>query len=280
MLLTVVSRQDPASVNIGAQLQQEVDWEEVGEFQGRPVRRYGQMLVATIEGMHLHEDHVDRAVREEAGVDFDAVVFASRHKAASGKPSLTVHPIGNWGPKAKHGGEARELVPSMPGVMTPVLHRLREACRDLPHDATFEATHHGPFLETPACFLEIGTEEDHWSDPGLGWLMADILLELAEDPPPLAPHAPVLLAVGGGHYAPRHTDLVRSYDCHVGHILPDYHLRDGVPAGMLEQAVRRTPGCNAYVLNKPMGVPHQEEVEDVLEGLGLLKVTEDRLEPR
>ncbi len=280
-LLTLVSRADPASVNIGKQLRTRAKWEEVATFRDRPVLQHDEMLVATIEEKHLHADGVDAKLKDEAGLDFDGVVVASRHAARSGRPSLTVHPIGNWGDEARYGGEPHSLVPCLPAVQARLLLGLRDAARDLPHDATFEATHHGPLLETPTCFLEIGTTEDHWMDPRLGGIMADLILDLAHDPPPVAPMgAPVLLAVGGGHYAPKHTDLVRSYDCTVGHILPGYHLKGGVDEGMLEQAVETTPGCNGYVLNQPEGLAHQEEVEERLQDLGILPVTKGHLRER
>jgi D-aminoacyl-tRNA deacylase len=280
MLLTLTSRADPASVNIRAQLTGRADWEDVATFRDRPVLEHEGMLVATIDEMHLEADDVDEALREETGLDFDAVVVASRHKAASGKPSLTVHPIGNWGTEAKHGGRPETLVPAPTGLMTPILHDLHEAAGDLPHDATFEATHHGPALSTPTCYLEIGTREEHWGDPELGGIMADILLDLAEDPPPLVPPGPSLLAVGGGHYCPKHTDLVRGKEAWIGHILPDYQLREDPSEEVLRQGVERTLGCNGFVFNKPKGVPRQDEVEEFLEGMGLLRVTPERLRAR
>jgi len=41
--------------------------------------------------LHLHLDHVDRLVFQELGIAVDEVIFLSKHRAASGKPTLTMH---------------------------------------------------------------------------------------------------------------------------------------------------------------------------------------------
>ena len=38
---------------------------------------------------------------------------------------------------------------------------------DEEYDITLEATHHGPLLDSPTLYLEIGSDEERWSDPGL-----------------------------------------------------------------------------------------------------------------
>lgn len=198
-----------------------------------------------VEPLHLECDHVDRALKA-AGHDVEALLFASRHRAESGKPALTVHPIGNWG-EADHGGLPQRVAPCPPVLMSRILRRLHAEAAGTKHQATFEATHHGPYVESPACFVEIGTDEAAWTDPKLGAKVARALLAAGE--PSAADDAPTLLLMGGSHYAPRAGDLVKQGRANVGHILPAYALERGVSAATLLGAVRGTPGCRGYYLD-------------------------------
>lgn len=248
----LVSRADPASVTIRDALLDMHDWREVGAFRGLPVRALGDaFLMAEVEPLHLECDHVDRALRA-AGYAFDAVLFASKHRAESGKPALTVHPIGNYG-AADFGGAPGRLVPTPPLVVSRVLRRLHAEAQGTRHQATLEATHHGPYLESPACFVEIGTDEAAWTDPRLGAKVARAILAAAE--PSAGDAAPVLVWLGGSHYAPRAGDLVKQSRLNVGHVVPAYALDRSVAPEVLLDAVRCTPGCQGYFLDRSLPEP-------------------------
>ncbi|HWH08205.1 MAG TPA: D-aminoacyl-tRNA deacylase, partial [Candidatus Thermoplasmatota archaeon] len=206
-LLVLVSRADPASLTIRDALLAMREWREVGAFHGLPVRASGDFLMAEVEPLHLECDLVDRALRA-AGFAFDAVLFASKHRAESGKPALTVHPIGNYG-AAEHGGLPGRLVPAPPVLVARILRRLHAEAQGTRHQATLEATHHGPYLETPACFVEIGTDEAAWRDPALGAKVARAILAAAQ--PSAGDAAPVLVWLGGSG-----SDLSRKYPWHPG----------------------------------------------------------------
>ena len=45
------------------------------------------------------------------------------------------------------------------------------------YDVCFEATHHGPLLETPTIFLEIGSTEKQWEDEVPARILIKSLLE-------------------------------------------------------------------------------------------------------
>ena len=261
----LVSRADPASVTIRDALLDLAPWEEVGAFQGLPVRRHGELLMAEVEPLHLHGDHVDRALRE-AGFSFDVVLFASKHKAESGKPALTVHPIGNWG-AADFGGLPGRVVPTAPVVMGRVLRRLHAEAKGTRHEATFEATHHGPYLSTPSAFVEIGTDESAWRDPDLGRRVARALLA-AQTPGP-GDDAPVLVFLGGSHYAPRASDLVKKGKANAGHVVPAYALERGVEPRVLLEAIEGTPGCRGYYLDPRLVDKRPEDALQVFAGLEL-----------
>lgn len=286
--LILVSRPDPASCTIRDALLGMVPWHEIGAFEGLPVReahagetpRRGSpglppqgFLMVEVDRLHLECDHLDARLKG-AGLAFDTILVASRHKAASGKPALTVHPIGNFG-EADFGGYPRRLVPAAPQAMSRVLRRLVAEARGLKHEVTFEATHHGPYFETPTAFVEIGTDERAWTDPDLGRRVAKALL--AANEPSAGDEAPTLVLLGGSHYAPKATDLVRNARANVGHIVPGYAFERGLAPGALLDAIRMTPGCQGYFVDPRMSVAIPPELLQVFSALELGMWTEGEL---
>jgi D-aminoacyl-tRNA deacylase len=264
-LVLLVSRADPAAVTIRDALLDVGGWDDAGSFHGLPVRRRGEFLLVEVEPLHLECDLVDRSL-QKAGHDFDAILFASKHYAESGKPALTVHPLGNYG-DADYGGMPRRLTPTSPVLMARVLRRLQVEANGLKHAVTFEATHHGPYLESPGFFVEIGTDEASWSDRDLGRRVARAMLAAAT--PGVGDDAPVLVGVGGSHYGPRFGDLVKQRKANIGHILPGYALEKGVEPSVVLDAIRATPGCQGYYLDPRSLTKPPDVVLDVFGALEL-----------
>jgi len=163
MRLLVASAADPASVTQREALLRVASWEDAGSFQGSRALRHGEFALITIEDLHLYHDHVDRDAKDLFGGSPEVVVFLSKHRSESATPSLTVHPIGNFGP-AEYGGQPENLVPTAPAFMTEVLRAVRREADGLAYAVTFEATHHGPVLEAPSFFIEAGSTEREWRD--------------------------------------------------------------------------------------------------------------------
>jgi len=264
-ILILVSRPDPASVNIRDALLDMETWKETGSFEGLPLHEHGSFLMAETPKMHLDCDGIDDRLRA-AGLAFDAILVASRHKAESGKPALTVHPIGNFD-AADFGGLPRRLVPTAPRIMARVLRRLRAEAAGLKHQVTYEATHHGPYLQTPTAFVEIGTDETSWNDADLGRRVARALLAASE--PSAGDVAPVLVALGGSHYAPKATDLARQSKANFGHIIPGYALDRGLAPEVALDAIRLTPGCQGYHMDPRLVTTPPT---DVLQAFGSLEL--------
>ena len=267
----VASEADEASRTQRAALLALAAWDEGEPFEGRPSYHRGDAALVSIEESHLSRDHLDLALRTAFPEPVELVVYLSKHRAESRTPSLTVHAVGN--PKsAELGGRAGTLVPAAPRCMTAALRRLRWEARGLPYAVTFEATHHGPLLETPTFYIEQGSTEHEWTDPEAAAAIARTLLGLE----PI--DAPVAVGLGGGHYAPRHTDVALARRVAFGHIL-SRHALEGLPDEMLAQAVARTPGATlAYLHRKGLGKPESRGLEVRVRALGLRVVHEADLE--
>ena len=123
----------------------------------------------------LRLDNVHRTFSDTTGLDhssFSEVIFLSKHAAASGIPSLTVHPIGvPWLKQSdceRYGGIGGRASPPSNRIGSLYRSLLKETVArqlDDTFQVTLEATHHGPFCELPTCFVEIGSCVKTWDNP-------------------------------------------------------------------------------------------------------------------
>lgn len=284
--LLVCSLEDQASVTLRDAVLERLTWEPVPGVDGAhrcadaaadtDAAAAGDGLwLYTIDDLHLEHDDVDRDAAADLDVDggFDRVLFLSRHVSEANIPSLTVHPIGNFGP-APFGGREGALVPAPTDFLAPMLRALAARAPDR-YEATLEATHHGPHLRTPACFVEVGSDEKAWNDPEAADALVGALLQARASPA----KGPVVVGVGGGHYVPRMTDIARTRHVRLGHMLPDYHMEDGVDPGYVDRLVEATPGAEAAYLDRHrLGKRLIVEVQAMLEKRGIKVVRGGDLE--
>jgi len=223
MNLIISSEADTASINLKNRLLEMSEWDKDGKFDNRLIwkltKDYGDFCkkgtrLITIKELHIHAEEIDKKWLYQTNLNIDNIVFLSRHKAASGRPSLTVHPIGNWG-SANYGGKEGQISGSSPEWMTGLLLNIRKN-RISGYDVCFEATHHGPLLETPTIFLEIGSSELEWEKHEPAEVLIKSLLELK-------PATGIkVIGIGGGHYTPRFTEAAFSHEVCFGHMVANY----------------------------------------------------------
>ncbi len=260
MKLVVRSISDAASVNITDRLLELGGWREEGELEGLIARRKGDAVMVTIPSHHLYCDGIDAEVERDLGIRPSLVIFASRHTSASNLRTLTVHPIGNFG-AADMGGRPGALVPAAPREMTLAYRLVRARAKEagLGYQVSLEATHHGPYLSTPAFYIEIGSDEAAWRERGPASVLAGALDELLSTK---APEDPVALGVGGGHYVPRISDVAWERRVCFGHMMPSYVLDWGFRPELLELMIGATPGATmVYFHKKAIKTPLLRQME-------------------
>lgn len=272
MKLIVTSSEDNASMNIRARLLEKGGWKEAGTFDGDAVLARDDFLMVRVSRIHLDEDYVDDRVAHALGVRPEVVVFASRHRAESRIPTLTVHPIGNFS-TAEFGGKRGMLNPSSPHLMTSALRALRAAAQGLPFDVSFETTHHGPILNSPAFYIEIGSYEELWDRRDAAEAIATSILSIKDE------GHPVVVCAGGGHYAPRFSEVALSKRVSVGHMAANYAL-DSLDDPMIRQMAEKSAGAKkVYFHKKGMPKPKYRELRERFATCGLEEISSDDLEP-
>lgn len=273
-MLVICSERDAASVNIRDRMLEMGDLEEIGTFEGQPAYGgHGGHLV-TIGDESLFRNNLDAEVHHSLGVHHQVVVYLSRHSSKTGLKSLTVHPIGNFS-HARFGGFFRQLVHCCPGGMTRALRLMHRYAgeADLPHQVSFEVTHHGPYLNTPTIFIEIGSDEAAWEDRVPAEVIARTVLEIEPDI-----GGTVLIGVGGGHYAPRHTDVALKKDVCYSHMIPS-HAIAGLGTQTLDKMLDFV--CEArmvYFHRKAMAKPELRRLTEFFEDRNIQPVRERDLQ--
>jgi D-aminoacyl-tRNA deacylase len=257
-VMIISSSEDPASTHIKNSLLEQTTWKEQGTFYDTPIFRHismNNLVIVTIPDKKIRHENIDIEVKKQLNIDPRIAIFLSRHRSKTGDPTLTVHPIGNFS-DAEFGGKPKTLVPCAPRMMTHLLRLIKKNLQptDLEYQVCYEVTHHGPFLKIPTLFVEVGSTEIQWQQKEPASIIATSLLELLtkyhyeEDFPK---DIPVLLGIGGGHYAPRFTDVIFQKNVAFGHMIPSYHIDSGViDWTMIQQAILTTPDMKGVYLHK------------------------------
>ncbi|XP_061359494.1 D-aminoacyl-tRNA deacylase isoform X2 [Gastrolobium bilobum] len=238
--LLVATTTDPASINPANALLAMPGWQPRPHFQDDMKSFVNEGLRVLLHGKSIVvEDDLDKRWEEVTGEVIDEVIFFSKHTAVSNKPALTVHPIGvphlREGDVPPQGGKPGWAALPNPriGPWLRLLKNMAQAHNLVPEfEITLEATHHGPLTNKPTMFLEIGSTEDYWKRQDAAQVMAQLVWEglglgggtdvgnwSRENA-----NKKVLLGIGGGHYVPRHMDVVLKDDVWVGHLLSGYSL--------------------------------------------------------
>ncbi|CAN6675759.1 unnamed protein product [Malus baccata var. baccata] len=154
----------------------------------------------------VEEDDLDRRWEEATGERVNEVIFLSKHTTVSNRPALTVHPIGilhlresEAGPQGGKPGWAAPPSPSI-GPWLRHLNKFAQAHNLVPEFEFVESIYFVQRVKFTASAISI------------------VVTAREKD------KNKVLLGLGGGHYAPRHMDIVLKDGVWVGHLLSGYSM--------------------------------------------------------
>ncbi len=183
----------------------------------------------------INKTHIYASQEDIKDKEYDQVIFLSRHSTLSEtKPKcMTVHAIGNWG-KADLGGESNTVVKTDPFLIRLLLLNLKEnKPKEIKeYEVKQEATHHGPFLESPTLFYEIGSTNIDWENKLVSRYMIKILIDSIKDYNQKEIKEKnnwiAAVGVGGSHYCTRFNRYTfdRSKRYCFGHVVASYALKD------------------------------------------------------
>jgi D-aminoacyl-tRNA deacylase len=238
--LIIVSGGDIASTNQADVLLSNYSWFRMDDVEGLPSYSLGQIRMWIHDDGVLFEDDLDKRWNLATGETVIEAIFPSRHSAKSGKPSLTLHPIGvpqsDFDEVPLYGGRGGSAPPPSPRISSwwrNLIYMVEGTDLEQQFDLSLEVTHHGPWISVPSIFVEVGSTEKTWGHLGAANILAELIAkglglsdgqEIGVWDEQENAGEPVIITLGGGHYSPRANKLARNEGIWIGHMLAAYAM--------------------------------------------------------
>src|SRR3989338_5974937 len=241
-----------------------------GVIKGKAIKLY------TLSSELIHAESIDKEISA------DLFIFISKHVSQENHASLTCHPIGNFG-KAEHGGKEKVLCIAPSVYLKNILNELGKNAKGSDFDVTMESTHHGPFLEKPALFAEIGSTEKEWVDKNAGNIIAKSVMgaikqcDAFNNKGALANGSFLkdnslnnelkineskeyesVFIIGGGHYNHVANRAMLESNLAVGHICAKYNL-ENIDESLIKSAMEKIIPKPKFVLLDWKGLGKEKE---------------------
>ena len=195
---------------------------------------------------------------------YDFIIFASKHESAKKEKTLSVHAPGNWR-SAELGGE-RGKVCRVSALFNKkifeILNRNVKSSGLEKYKVTLEATHHGPLIQKPCLFIEIGSTPIEWEDRRAGFIIAKTIFEAIRDFKP-NPYNEVAIGIGGPHYCPNFNKIQLNSNVAISHIIPKYAFP--LTEEILQEAINKTEEEVDFVLLDWKGLGNAEQRKQLLD---------------
>ena len=244
------SLKDEAGINIAKQLKEHF---------------MPQVQIIELKKDSIHSENIDKDSRLK---NIDFLIFATKHQSSAKVPSLSLHAPGNWR-NADFGGKPGKVCPTSSQALKFLFQKLYKNAKTSNHNITLEVTHHGPLINKPCCFIEIGSNKEHWNNQELGKIIAKTIIEFQNFSKQQVKTA---IGIGGPHYCPNFNKIQLSEKSNIAisHIIPEYCLPLTQP--MLEQALEKTEEHTSLILLDWKGLGNQElkqKTLDILDKSGI-----------
>ncbi|MCX8151048.1 MAG: hypothetical protein N3D85_06075 [Candidatus Bathyarchaeota archaeon] len=257
MILLVYSNQDTAGTNIArCILKRQVFTASNQTCHSRTVytTNINQQLVTLVA---ITDEAVNAQNLPESFPNSSLIIFLSRHSSQSGKPTLSVHTPGNFA-EAKLGGLADTLSVSPANAMHIALKALNQQKqqRNLCYEVSYECTHHGPSLNVPTMFVELGSTPTQWRDLHASDAVAQAVLEMIGSLNESS--VPAVVGIGGPHYNQKFTKMALNNEAAFGHIVPK-HAVSLLNIELLSQCIQKTAEKTSCVILDWKGIKSQDK---------------------
>jgi D-tyrosyl-tRNA(Tyr) deacylase len=240
--LIVASKLDKAGINITTQLSQ-----------------FGEFKFYLVDKEIIYTENLDL----EKINQYDFIIFASKHKSESKQKTLSVHAPGNWR-LADLGGEKNKVCKSSAAFMKHIFEKLNNNADEYhlkDYTITLEATHHGPLIDKPCLFIEIGSTEIEWGNSKAGFVVARAISESIRDFKENS-YLETAVALGGPHYCPNFNKIQLKSNVAISHIISQYAFP--LTEEMIKEAINKTEEELDFVLLDWKGLGNSEQRQNII----------------
>jgi len=261
--LIVASKLDKAGANITTQLSQ---------FRKNPLLSSMQKENSSFD-FYLNDKEIiyTENLDLEKINKYDFIIFASKHKSKKQEKTLSVHAPGNWR-NSDFGGENWKVCRSSALFQKQIFEKLNENVKKYnlkEYKITLECTHHGPLINKPCIFIEIGSTENEWIDRKAGFILAktisDIIEEFKENP-----YNEIAIGIGGPHYCPNFNKIQLNSNIAISHVIPQYSLP--LDEEMVKEAIEKTEEEVDFALIDWKGIGPTEKRDEIIKVLDKLYI--------
>jgi D-aminoacyl-tRNA deacylase len=251
----IYSKKDEAGVNIAQELKNHF---------------LPQVQIIELAKDTIYAEEIDE--KEEALKNSEFIIFATRHQSKETRKTLSLHAPGNWR-NADYGGKPGKICSTSALALKFLYQKLEENAKAVNSDyeLTLEATHHGPLINKPCCFIEIGPSSEQWKDKNAAKIIAKTIADFQNFKKDSSIKS--ALAIGGPHYCSNFNKIQVSTESQIaiGHVIPSYILP--VNESMLKEVLEKTKEHLDLIILDWKGCGNSESRENLLqliEKMGLI----------
>jgi D-aminoacyl-tRNA deacylase len=241
--LIVASKLDKAGINITTQLSQ-----------------FGEFSFYLVEDEIIYTENLNL----ERINSYDFIIFASKHQSEKGTKTISIHAPGNFR-KADFGGTAGRVCKTSALFQKQLFEKLKKNMDDFHlkgYELTLECTHHGPLINKPCLFVEIGATETEWKDRKAGFIVAkaisEVIKEFKENP-----YNEIAVGIGGPHYCPNFNKIQLNSNIALSHVISQYAFP--LTEEMIQEAIGGTYEDLDLILLDWKGLGNAEQRQQVLD---------------
>jgi D-aminoacyl-tRNA deacylase len=242
--LIIASKTDIAGINITTQLSQ-----------------FGNFNFYLVDEEIIYTENLDM----EKINQYDFIIFASKHKSEKGGKTISIHAPGNWR-KADFGGEDGKVCKTSALFQKQLFEKLKRNLEKFPikYELTLECTHHGPLINKPCIFAEIGATETEWKDRKAAFIVAKSISEIIDEFKE-NPYNEIAIGIGGRHYCQNFNKIQLNSNVAISHIIPQYAFP--ITEEMIQEAIAGTEEDIDMILLDWKGLGNSEQRQQAMDVL-------------
>ena len=252
--LIIASKLDKAGTNITTALSQFRKNPLLSSIGDKPSFDFYLIETEIVDDAEIDKEKINK---------YDFIIFASKHQSEKGGKTLSIHAPGNWRDN-KLGGEAEKICPASALFQKQLFENLNKISNEYEikdYNITLECTHHGPLIDKPCVFIEIGATETEWNDRRAAFVVAKTISETIEKFKE-NPYNEIAIGIGGPHYCPNFNKIQLNSNVAISHIIPQYAFP--LKEEMILEAIKKTKEEIDFVILDWKGLGGAEQRQEII----------------